>query len=313
MRPQPRRREGCNYLIKTKIMHKSGFVNIIGNPNVGKSTLMNALVGERLSIITSKAQTTRHRIMGIVNGDDFQIVYSDTPGILKPNYKLQESMMKFVRGAVSDADVILYVTDTVEQPSDRNTDILEKIALSGIPVLLIINKIDLTTQEKLEELVAFWQQRLPMATIIPASAKESFNIGAIFDRILSLLPEGEPFYPKDTLTDKTLRFFASEIIREKILKNYDKEIPYCCEIEIDSYKEEPAIDRISATIYVARDSQKGIVIGHKGEKLKKVGQQAREDLEKFLDKKVFLQLFVKVNDDWRNSDRQLRRFGYELE
>lgn len=294
-------------------MHKSGFVNIIGNPNVGKSTLMNALVGERLSIITSKAQTTRHRIMGIVNGDDFQIVYSDTPGILKPNYKLQESMMKFVRGAVSDADVILYVTDTVEQPSDRNTNILEKIALSGIPVLLIINKIDLTTQEKLEELVAFWQQRLPMATIIPASAKESFNIGAIFDRILSLLPEGEPFYPKDTLTDKTLRFFASEIIREKILKNYDKEIPYCCEIEIDSYKEEPAIDRISATIYVARDSQKGIVIGHKGEKLKKVGQQAREDLEKFLDKKVFLQLFVKVNDDWRNSDRQLRRFGYELE
>lgn len=313
MRPQPRRKEGGNYLIKTKIMHKSGFVNIIGNPNVGKSTLMNALVGERLSIITSKAQTTRHRIMGIVNGDDFQIVYSDTPGILKPNYKLQESMMKFVRGAVSDADVILYVTDTVEQPSDRNTDILEKIALSGIPVLLIINKIDLTTQEKLEELVAFWQQRLPMATIIPASAKESFNIGAIFDRILSLLPEGEPFYPKDTLTDKTLRFFASEIIREKILKNYDKEIPYCCEIEIDSYKEEPAIDRISATIYVARDSQKGIVIGHKGEKLKKVGQQAREDLEKFLDKKVFLQLFVKVNDDWRNSDRQLRRFGYELE
>ena len=293
--------------------HKSGFVNIIGNPNVGKSTLMNALVGERLSIITSKAQTTRHRIMGIVNGDDFQIVYSDTPGILTPNYKLQESMMKFVRGAVSDADVILYVTDTVEQPSDRNTDILEKIALSGIPVLLIINKIDLTTQEKLEELVTFWQQRLPMATIIPASAREGFNIGGIFDRILTLLPEGEPFYPKDTLTDKTLRFFASEIIREKILKNYEKEIPYCCEIEIDSYKEEAAIDRISATIYVARDSQKGIVIGHKGEKLKKVGQQAREDLEKFLDKKVFLQLFVKVNDDWRNSDRQLRRFGYELE
>ena len=294
-------------------MHKSGFVNIIGNPNVGKSTLMNALVGERLSIITSKAQTTRHRIMGIVNGDDFQIVYSDTPGILKPNYKLQESMMKFVRGAVSDADVILYVTDTVEQPSDRNSDILEKIALSGIPVLLIINKIDLTTQEKLEELVAFWQERLPMATIIPASAKESFNIGAIFDRILSLLPEGEPFYPKDTLTDKTLRFFASEIIREKIFTNYDKEIPYCCEIEIDSYKEEPTIDRISATIYVARDSQKGIIIGHKGEKLKKVGQQARQDLERFLDKKVFLQLFVKVNDNWRNSDRQLRRFGYELE
>ncbi|MBE6193828.1 MAG: GTPase Era [Rikenellaceae bacterium] len=294
-------------------MHRSGFVNIIGNPNVGKSTLMNALVGERLSIITSKAQTTRHRIMGIVNGEDFQIVYSDTPGILKPNYKLQESMMKFVKGAVSDADVILYVTDTVEQPSDRNSEILEKIALSGIPVLLIINKIDLTTQEKLEELVAFWQQRLPQATVIPASAREGFNIGGIFDRILSLLPDGEPFYPKDTLTDKTLRFFASEIIREKILLTYDKEIPYCCEIEIDSYKEEAAIDRISATIYVARDSQKGIVIGHKGEKLKKVGQAARQDLERFLDKKVFLQLFVKVNDDWRNSDRQLRRFGYEFE
>lgn len=294
-------------------MHRSGFVNIIGNPNVGKSTLMNALVGERLSIITSKAQTTRHRIMGIVNGEDFQIVYSDTPGILKPNYKLQESMMKFVKGAVSDADVILYVTDTVEQPSDRNSEILEKIALSGIPVLLIINKIDLTTQDKLEELVAFWQQRLPQATVIPASAREGFNIGGIFDRILSLLPEGEPFYPKDTLTDKTLRFFASEIIREKILLTYDKEIPYCCEIEIDSYKEEAAIDRISATIYVARDSQKGIVIGHKGEKLKKVGQAARQDLERFLDKKVFLQLFVKVNDDWRNSDRQLRRFGYEFE
>lgn len=294
-------------------MHRSGFVNIIGNPNVGKSTLMNALVGERLSIITSKAQTTRHRIMGIVNGEDFQIVYSDTPGILKPNYKLQESMMKFVRGAVSDADVILYVTDTVEQPSERNSEILEKIALSGIPVLLIINKIDLTTQEKLEELVSYWQEKLPQATVIPASAREGFNIGGIFDRILSLLPEGEPFYTKDTLTDKTLRFFASEIIREKILLTYDKEIPYCCEIEIDSYKEEAAIDRISATIYVARDSQKGIVIGHKGEKLKKVGQAARQDLERFLDKKVFLQLFVKVNDDWRNSDRQLRRFGYELE
>ena len=294
-------------------MHKSGFVNIIGNPNVGKSTLMNALVGERLSIITSKAQTTRHRIMGIVNGDDFQIVYSDTPGILKPNHKLQESMMKFVRGAVSDADVILYVTDTVEQQSERNAEILTKIEASGIPVILVINKIDLTTQEKLEALVAEWHERLPEALIIPASAKEEFNIGAIFDRIIERLPEGEPFYPKDTLTDKTLRFFASEIIREKILTNYDKEIPYCCEIENESYKEEPTIDRISATIFVARDSQKGIVIGHKGEKLKRIGQQAREDLEHFLGKKVFLQLFGKVNDDWRNSDRQLRRFGYELE
>ena len=251
--------------------------------------------------------------MGIVNGDDFQIVYSDTPGILKPNYKLQESMMKFVRGAVSDADIILYVTDTVEQQSDRNADILEKITHSGIPVVLVINKIDLTTQERLEVLVAEWHERLPQAVIIPASAKEGFNIGAIFDRIIEQLPEGEPFYPKDTLTDKTLRFFASEIIREKILTNYDKEIPYCCEIAIESYKEEPTIDRISATIFVARDSQKGIVIGHKGEKLKRVGQRAREDLERFLDKKVFLQLFVKVNDDWRNSDRQLRRFGYELE
>ena len=294
-------------------MHKSGFVNIIGNPNVGKSTLMNALVGERLSIITSKAQTTRHRIMGIVNGEDFQIVYSDTPGILKPNYKLQESMMKFVRGAVSDADIILYVTDTVEQQSERNAEILDKIQKSGIPVILVINKIDLSNQEKLEALAAEWQERLPQAIVIPASAKEGFNIGGIFDRIVSLLPESEPFYPKDTLTDKTLRFFASEIIREKILTNYDKEIPYCCEIEIDSYKEEPNIDRISATIYVARDSQKGIVIGHKGEKLKRVGQQARQDMEQFLGKKVFLQLFVKVNDDWRNSDRQLRRFGYELE
>ena len=294
-------------------MHKSGFVNIIGNPNVGKSTLMNALVGERLSIITSKAQTTRHRIMGIVNGEDFQIVYSDTPGILKPNYKLQESMMKFVRGAVSDADIILYVTDTVEQQSERNADILEKIQKSGIPVILVINKIDLTSQEKLEQLAAEWRERLPEAIIIPASAKENFNIGGIFDEIIKFLPEGEPFYPKDTLTDKTLRFFASEIIREKILTNYDKEIPYCCEIEIDSYKEEENIDRISATIYVARDSQKGIVIGHKGEKLKRVGKQAREDMEQFLGKKVFLQLFVKVNDDWRNSDRQLRRFGYELE
>ena len=297
----------------THTMHKSGFVNIIGNPNVGKSTLMNALVGERLSIITSKAQTTRHRIMGIVNGDDFQIVYSDTPGILKPNYKLQESMMKFVRGAVSDADIVLYVTDTVENATERSAEILDSIRHSGVPTIVVINKIDLTTQEALESLVAKWHEILPEARIIPASAKEGFNIGGIFDTILELLPEGEPFYPKDTLTDKTLRFFASEIIREKILLNYDKEIPYCCEIEIEAYKEEPTIDRIAATIYVARDSQKGIVIGHKGEKLKRVGQQAREDMEKFLGKKVFLQLFVKVSEDWRNNDRQLRRFGYEQE
>ena len=292
-------------------MHKSGFVNIIGNPNVGKSTLMNALVGERLSIITSKAQTTRHRIMGIVNGEDFQIVYSDTPGILKPNYKLQESMMKFVRGALTDADIILYVTDTVEQSESRSEEILDKIRHSGIPTIVVINKIDLTTQQELEKLVEKWHGILPEARIIPASAKEGFNIGGIFDTIVGLLPEGEPFYPKDTLTDRTLRFFASEIIREKILLNYDKEIPYCCEIEIDTYKEEPTIDRIAATIYVARDSQKGIVIGRGGEKLKTVGRQSREDLERFLGKKVFLQLFVKVREDWRNDEKSLRKFGYE--
>ena len=293
-------------------MHKSGFVNIIGNPNVGKSTLMNALVGEKLSIITSKAQTTRHRIMGIVSSEDFQIVYSDTPGILKPSYKLQESMMKFVTGAVADADVILYVTDTVER-GERSAEIIDRIRQSGVPAIVVINKIDLTTPEALEALVDKWQGELPEARIVPASAKENFNIAGLFKTILDLLPEGPAFYPKDTLTDKTLRFFASEIIREKILRFYDKEIPYCCEIEIESYKEEPAIDRIAATIYVARDSQKGILIGHKGEKLKRVGQAAREDMEQFLGKKVFLQLFVKVNDDWRNNERQLRRFGYELE
>ncbi len=293
-------------------MHKSGFVNIIGNPNVGKSTLMNALVGERLSIITSKAQTTRHRIMGIVSGDDFQIVYSDTPGILKPSYKLQESMMKFVTGALTDADVILYVTDTMEQ-SDRSEEVVAQIARSGIPAIVVVNKIDLTTPEALEKLVEQWHSKLPEAQIVPASAKEKFNVEGLFKAILELLPEGPAFYPKDTLTDKTLRFFASEIIREKILRFYDKEIPYCCEIEIDTYKEEPTIDRIAATIYVSRDSQKGILIGHKGERLKRVGQAAREDLEQFLEKKVFLQLFVKVNDDWRNDSRQLQRFGYEQE
>ena len=272
-------------------MHKSGFVNIIGNPNVGKSTLMNALVGEKLSIITSKAQTTRHRIMGIVSGEDFQIVYSDTPGILKPSYKLQESMMKFVTGAVTDADVILYVTDTVER-SDRSAEIIERISRSGIPTIVVINKIDLSTPEALDALVERWQAEIPGARIVPVSAKENFNVEGLFRTILELLPEGPAFYPKDTLTDKTLRFFASEIIREKILKFYD---------------------RIAATIYVARDSQKGILIGHKGEKLKRVGQTAREDMEQFLGKKVFLQLFVKVSDDWRNDERQLRRFGYEQE
>lgn len=293
-------------------MHKSGFVNIIGNPNVGKSTLMNALVGERLSIITSKAQTTRHRIMGIVSGEEFQIVYSDTPGILIPAYKLQESMMKFVTGAVSDADVILYVTDTVEQ-SDRSAEIVGQIRQSGIPTIVVINKIDLSDPARLDALVEKWQAELPAARIVPVSAREQFNIEGLFRTILELLPEGPAYYPKDTLTDKTLRFFASEIIREKILRFYDKEIPYCCEIEIESYREEPTIDRIAATIYVARESQKGILIGHKGEKLKRVGQAAREDMEQFLGKKVFLQLFVKVSEDWRNNERQLRRFGYEQE
>ena len=292
--------------------HRSGFVNIIGNPNVGKSTLMNQLVGEKLSIITSKAQTTRHRIMGIVNGDDFQIVYSDTPGILKPNYKLQEKMMQFVRGAITDADVLLYVTDTVED-SDRSADIIEKVRLSQIPTIVVINKVDLTTADKLTALVEKWQALLPDAIIAPCSAKEGFNIEGVVRLIVERLPEGEAFYPKDTLTDKTLRFFASEIIREKILLNCDKEIPYSCEIAIEAYKEEPTIDRISATIYVARTSQKGIVIGHKGEKLKKVGQAARHDLEAFLGKKMFLELYVKVQEDWRNNERQLKRFGYELE
>ena len=291
-------------------MHRSGFVNIIGNPNVGKSTLMNALVGERLSIITSKAQTTRHRIMGIVDGEDFQIVYSDTPGILKPAYKLQESMMNFVRGAVDDADVILYVTDTVEQ-SDRSDEIVERIVHSGIPAIVVINKIDLSTPEALEAIVDRWHKKMPDAEIVPVSAKEKFNMKGLLEAILRRLPEGEPFYPKDTLTDRPMRFFASEIIREKIMLSYDKEIPYCCQIEIDSYKEEPAIDRITATIYVARNSQKGIVIGHKGEKLKRVGQAAREDLERFLGKKVFLQLFVKVQEGWRDNERQLQRFGYD--
>ena len=291
-------------------MHKSGFVNIIGNPNVGKSTLMNELVGERLSIITSKAQTTRHRIMGIVNGDDFQIVYSDTPGILKPAYKLQESMMHFGSDALSDADVILYVTDTVERGDETSEAIVATLARGTTPVIVVINKIDLTTQEQLEELVGRWHDRLPSAAVVPVSALNRFNMDGLLDAIVARLPEGEPYYPKDTLTDRPLRFFASEIIREKILLNYQKEIPYSVEIAIEEYREEPTIDRIAATIYVARESQKAILIGRRGEMLKKVGTAARIDLEKFLDKKVFLQLFVKVSDNWRDSDKQLRRFGY---
>lgn len=289
--------------------HKAGFVNIVGNPNVGKSTLMNALVGERISIITSKSQTTRHRIMGIVNEENYQIVYSDTPGVLKPNYKLQESMLKFSTGALSDADVLLYVTDTVEL-IDKNIDFIEKVRKSEIPTLLVINKIDLTTPEALEKMVERWHELLPAATIYPVSALSKFNLENLFTKIVEMLPVGEPFYPKDTLTDKPLRFFASEIIREKILMNYQKEIPYSCEVAIEEYKETPTMDSIRAVIYVARDSQKGIIIGHKGSKLKKVGTDARKDLEIFLQKKVFLEMHVKVNEDWRDNEKVLRRFGY---
>ena len=293
-------------------MHKAGFVNIVGNPNVGKSTLMNVLVGERISIATFKAQTTRHRIMGIYNTDEMQIVFSDTPGVLKPNYKLQESMLNFSTSALTDADVLLYVTDVVETP-DKNNEFMVKVREMTVPVLLLINKIDLTDQEKLIKLVEEWKELLPQAEIIPISAASKFNVDYVMKRIKELLPASPPYFGKDQWTDKPARFFVNEIIREKILLYYDKEIPYCCEIGIESYKEEPAIDRIAATIHVARESQKGILIGHKGEKLKRVGQTAREDMEEFLGKKVFLQLFVKVSDDWRNNERQLRRFGYELE
>lgn len=290
--------------------HKSGFVNIIGNPNVGKSTLMNALVGERLSIITSKAQTTRHRIMGIVNGDDFQIVYSDTPGILNPKYKLQESMLKFVNTAFVDADVLLYVTD-IKETMDKNEKYLEKLKKSEMPILLLINKVDLSNQKELEEKVQQWHELLPKAEILPISALEKFNLGPIFDRILELLPEGPPYYPKDELTDKNERFFVEEIIREKILLLYQKEIPYSVEIAVEAFKEEKTIIKISAVIFVNRNTQKGIIIGHKGEMLKKVGSEARKEIEEFFQKKVFIELFVKVRKDWRDSDSQLRKFGYE--
>ncbi len=289
--------------------HKAGFVNIIGSPNVGKSTLMNALVGERLSIITSKAQTTRHRIMGIVNGEDFQIVYSDTPGVLKPNYKLQETMMDFVHTAITDADLLLFVTDIYEDIKIEES-ILNKIKHAKVPVLLLVNKIDLGSQEKLEEKVAYWKSEVPHAEVIPVSALEKFNVNYIFDRILALLPEGPGFYDKDQLTDKPEKFFVSEIIREKILLNYKKEIPYSVEVVIESFKEEEFIVKIRAEIMVVRDSQKGIIIGHQGKALKKVGTEARKDMETFLQKQVFLELFVKVNKDWRDSDNQLKRFGY---
>ncbi|MBQ2025595.1 MAG: GTPase Era [Paludibacteraceae bacterium] len=293
-------------------MHKAGFVNIIGNPNVGKSTLMNALVGERISIITSKSQTTRHRIMGIVNGEDFQIVYSDTPGVLKPNYRLQESMMEASTSALKDADVLLYVTDTVES-YDKNLDFLEKAKNSGIPTFLIINKIDLlSSQQALEELVAKWKVILPEAEIVPICAIEKFNIEQLLIRIKELLPESPPYFDKDALTDRPARFFVNEIIREKILENYDKEIPYSTEVVVEQFHEEAKLIKIHATIYVERESQKGIIIGKRGAMLKKVGMSARTEIEAFFEKKVFLELFVKVEKDWRNKDKQLKLFGYPL-
>ena len=290
--------------------HRSGFVNIIGNPNVGKSTLMNAMVGEKLSIVTAKAQTTRHRIMGIVNGEDYQIVYSDTPGILKPNYRLQKNMMNFVDAAIGDADIILYVTDTVET-ADKNADYVAKLQRLDCPVIVVVNKIDISDQPKVVELMDYWQKQLPKADVIPASAKERFNLESIFDKIVEKLPLSPPWYDKDTFTDRNLRFFAQEIIREKILLNYSQEIPYCCEVEVESFKEGEERYEISAVIYVMRDSQKGIIIGKKGAALKKVGTEARIDMEDFFQKKVFLSLYVKVDPDWRESRRELRRFGYE--
>lgn len=318
--------------------HRSGFVNIVGNPNVGKSTLMNALVGERLSIITSKAQTTRHRILGIVNGEDFQMVYSDTPGVLSPNYRLQEKMLEFSRSALVDADVLLYVTDVTDNP-DRNADFLDKVKKiaaarksispqdglsvqrsisgsglsAGTPaVFLVINKIDLTTQETLDRLVEFWHTQLPEAAIFPISAQERFGVAQLFDAIKDALPVGPPFFPKDQLTDKPARFFVNEIIREKILQNYDKEIPYSVEVEVESFKEEEKIIRIDAVIFCERESQKGILIGRAGSALKRVGSQARKDLEEFFQKSVFLQLFVKVDKDWRSNTGRLRHYGYDL-
>jgi len=292
-------------------MHRSGFVNIIGNPNVGKSTLMNALVGERISIITSKSQTTRHRILGIVNGDNFQIVYSDTPGIIKPNYKLQEKMMDFVSVSFDDADVFLYVTDVVES-AEKNAEYIERLSKVKIPVLCLINKIDLVSNEEVENLRLFWENRLPNAKIFEISALNGTNLDIVFNEIVSLLPEGPAWFPKDQLTDKTERFIVSEIIREKILLNYKKEIPYSCEVAVEEFKESPDIIRIKAVIIVERPSQKGIIIGNKGASIKKVGTEARIDIEKFFGKKVFLETFVKVEKDWRNNDRDLSRFGYNI-
>ena len=290
-------------------INKAGFVNIIGNPNVGKSTLMNALVGEKLSIVTAKAQTTRHRIMGIVNGEDYQIVFSDTPGILKPNYMLQESMMDFVETAIGDADIILYVTDVIEK-MDKNMEYIEKLNKVECPVIIAINKIDETKQEKVIELVEKWHATVPKAEILPISALNKFNIDLLLGRLVDLLPKQHAWYDRDVFTDKSMRFFASEIIREKILLNYNKEIPYCTEVVIDAFEENEDIYNISAIINVIRESQKGIIIGPKGLALKRVGTQARKDMEKFFEKKVFLKMFVKVNPNWRESKKELKKFGY---
>ena len=289
--------------------HKAGFVNIIGNPNVGKSTLMNALVGERLSIITSKAQTTRHRILGIVNSDDFQIIFSDTPGIIKPAYELQSSMMDFVKSAFEDADVLIYMVEVGEKEL-KDEKFFNKIQHSDIPILLLINKIDTSTQDKVEEKVEYWSEKLPNAEIMLISALEKFNIDAVFDRIVELLPESPAFYPKDQLTDKPERFFVNEAIREKILVHYKKEIPYSVEVDTEEFFENEKFIRIRSIIMVERETQKGIIIGHKGEALKRVGIEARKDLMKFFNKKIHLELYVKVNKNWRNDKRQLKRFGY---
>ncbi len=296
----------------TETKHKSGFVNIVGNPNVGKSTLMNRLVGERISIITSKAQTTRHRIMGIVNTDDMQIVYSDTPGVLQPNYKLQESMLSFSESALDDADVLLYVTDVVET-IDKNEAFLQQVQKEKCPILLLINKIDQTDQTQLEKLVQEWKSILPQAEIIPISALNNFNVEYVKQRVEELMPESPPYFEKDALTDKPARFFVTEIIREKILLYYQKEIPYAVEVVVELFKEEKDMIHIKALIICERDSQKGIIIGHRGQALKKVGAMARKDIERFFEKKVFLEMFVKVEKDWRNRDNMLRAFGYRLE
>ena len=291
------------------MVHKAGFVNIIGNPNVGKSTLMNAFVGEKLSIITSKAQTTRHRIFGIVSGDNFQVVFSDTPGIIKPAYELQESMMDFVKSALDDADVLIYIVEIGEKTL-KDEAFFNKIINSKIPVLLLINKIDKSNQEQLETQVSFWKEQVPNAEIFPISALENFNTKEVFERILELLPESPAFYPKDQFTDKPERFFVNETIREKILLNYKKEIPYSVEVETESFVEDEDIIRIQSVIMVERDTQKGIIIGHKGSALKKVGIEARKDLETFFGKQIHLELFVKVNKNWRSNSNQLKRFGY---